>query len=503
MQDSKIELEGKWQFLRDPGQLLGLLILLALCYRLLFFQLDSYTFRSWDESLYALNASQMLETGNPIVKYSKGRPDMWNVKPPLVVWFQALSMKVFGRTPLAVRLPVAFAALSLILLLFQFGRRQLGSYATGLIAALVLLCSPGFVAEHGSRTGDHDVPLALFSTIFLLYFYLYIEKGGKMQHLVLAISGIIAASLTKGVLVLLFLPGLVLSLLWLGKLKQAVLDKNIWLGVAAYLLVVLGYYFLRESMNPGYLQAVWDNELGGRFGQALEGHQEEFWHYWGQMSQIRFVPWIYFLLPALLLIFGRGSKARKRMGMYLVPMILAYFFLISSAQTKLFWYDIPLMPLLAILLGIGLDELYQLGFAWAGEQHPWLGRAVALVLGFCLFSYSFFAIQEKNRFRKELFNEQAYGYFLPSLEPLAGDGMAVLEPEPGPSLELYLEVAAFERGKSHKMLHEWMELQPGMKVMVCREDMKEALPNHVCTTTLGENGPCMLVEVLSLQPCAN
>ncbi len=64
----------------------------------------------------------MLNNGNFIVTYFEDKPDMWNTKPPLLIWIQVLFMKFVGVNELAVRLPSAIAAFftCITILIFSF-----------------------------------------------------------------------------------------------------------------------------------------------------------------------------------------------------------------------------------------------------------------------------------------------------------------------------------------------------------------------------------------------
>jgi len=77
----------------------------------IFQRLDFYTIRIWDESRLAINAYEMYHSGNYLIPTYKGEPDMWSTKPPLMIWVQVLSMKLFGVNEMGIRLPSALAAL--------------------------------------------------------------------------------------------------------------------------------------------------------------------------------------------------------------------------------------------------------------------------------------------------------------------------------------------------------------------------------------------------------
>jgi 4-amino-4-deoxy-L-arabinose transferase-like glycosyltransferase len=79
-------------------------------------------------------------------------------KPPLGLWVQALSAKLFGFTPLAVLLPEAIIGVLSVALLYLMLARRLDPMA-GLAGALALAVFPSFVAI--SRTNNVDALLIL------------------------------------------------------------------------------------------------------------------------------------------------------------------------------------------------------------------------------------------------------------------------------------------------------------------------------------------------------
>src|SRR5689334_10249299 len=72
----------------------------------------------WDESRNIVNALEMRESGSWLVTTYGGAPDLWNTKPPLLIWLMAASVGVFGLSEWALRLPSMIAALGTLAILF-------------------------------------------------------------------------------------------------------------------------------------------------------------------------------------------------------------------------------------------------------------------------------------------------------------------------------------------------------------------------------------------------
>jgi len=343
---------------QNARRILPYLALALLAYMPIFGHLDGLPIRIWDESRLAINAYEAQRDGHWLVAHFEGRPDMWNTKPPLMVWAQALLMKALGVNELAVRLPSALAGFLTALLLLAFLRRGLGSPRLGLLAAFVLVSSAGYVGLHSTRTGDYDALLSLLTTLGGLLIFAYFETKDR-RLLYLFFLSVALAVLTKSVAGLLFLPGVALYAALRAEVLPLLRNRHVYQGIGLFLALVGSFYLAREAFNPGYLEAVWNNELGGRYLEVIEGHDEGFWFYYENLVSGRFRAW-HLLLPlgaaaGLLSKDGRAS----RLALFSVVLVGTFWLAISLAKTKLEWYDVPLYPFMAILVAFFLDLVFR------------------------------------------------------------------------------------------------------------------------------------------------
>src|SRR5215218_4144935 len=89
-----------------------------------------------EEGRRIMPAVTMLEGGSWTVPYVGGKPFLR--KPPLVQWCMAASMKVFGRTVWAARLPSALSVLALAIAII-LGTRGWLIAEQSLLAAIVMM----------------------------------------------------------------------------------------------------------------------------------------------------------------------------------------------------------------------------------------------------------------------------------------------------------------------------------------------------------------------------
>lgn len=325
----------------------GIAVLLALLAVPLFGHLDTLPLRLWDESRLAINAYEMMKNGDLIVTHFNGHPDMWNTKPPLLIWCQATLMQLLGVNELAVRLPSAIAALLTCLALVTVAVRYLHSFWFGFIAVMVLITAQGYMGPHAARAGDYDAMLTLFTTVSGLLFFIHCESKRPLH---LYLTAVALAVLTKSVTGLLFVPAFVLYALLHGYMLSLLKNRHFYLASALFLGTTLGYYLLREMRNDGYINAVQLNELGGRYLQVIEHNAQSTWFYFTQITTERFAAWHLLLLCGLAVGLVHRDSRMSRITQFSALMVAVFFIVISTSQTKLVWYDVPMYPFMAIIV---------------------------------------------------------------------------------------------------------------------------------------------------------
>ncbi|HEY2719184.1 MAG TPA: glycosyltransferase family 39 protein, partial [Solirubrobacteraceae bacterium] len=130
-------------------------------------------------------------------------------KPPLGLWLQALSAKLFGFTPLSLLLPEAIAGVLSVALLYLILARRLGDWA-GVAGALALAIFPSFVAI--SRTNNVDALLILLMILACEAALRACERG-RWGALLCSGALVGLAFNTKTLAAFLIVPGIALAFL--------------------------------------------------------------------------------------------------------------------------------------------------------------------------------------------------------------------------------------------------------------------------------------------------
>src|SRR6218665_1336574 len=423
--------------------LTALAVLIALCSYPLFVNLGRLSLRMWDESRNAINALEMLRDHSFFVTHFDGQPDNWNSKPPMMIWSIALCMKFFGASTLAIRLPSVLCTLAAAVFCLLITKKHLNDRLSGFIAALVLCSSVGFVDYHVARNGDFDAMLSVWMFFYAIFFFVYLETRERKQ-LVCSAVFLALAILTKGIAACMILTALLLFAL-ISKSYWPVFKKAEFYGIPPLgLLAGFSYYFIREGLSPGYISAVIENEITGRYMATNEGHTGDMWYYIRLMNDTHYPIWSWMVPFAFVATWFSKEKRVKQLGIFLMLVCLCYLTIISSAQTKLPWYDAPLYPFMALLIGLGAKTVYSLAISYTP-----LKSLPERTIGFAFFCLVLFYFPSKNilatsiRAKKETYYpELFYGDFIPAYHKKfpASRAITVVSEDYNPHLLFYTKV---------------------------------------------------------------
>lgn len=378
---------------------LYILFVLLISYIPLFYNLGGPVLMIWDESRNAVNAWEMSHGGNLLVPSFNGDPDLWNTKPPLLQWTQILSMKVFGENEWAIRFPAALAGLLTGLLILWFSHYFLNNYILGFIAVLILYTSNGYINAHSVRTGDFDALLVLFSSAGAFSFFLAIEekeRKRKSEFILLFFLFIALAALTKSIAAFLLAPAYLLYLIYRRQLLKWIKNKHFWIGAFLMIILVFGYYFIRNLINPGYIEAVIGNEITGRYLDTQELNTAPFPYYFRLLYQLRFQNWYYLIPLGLTMGYLSKDKKLKRIITYLIFLTITYLLVISVSETKLAWYDLPVYPFLAILAAVFFTVLLRIIQRTDFFQHKFYRTVIPFLILLFFFAKPYFNVLKRN-----------------------------------------------------------------------------------------------------------
>lgn len=328
--------------------------------------------QQWDEARNAIHTLEMLDNGNYWIRYFNGKPETWELKPPLLIWLQMASTKLFGITEFGIRFPSAIAALGISVLLFHVLIRS----GTGIILAAAggmgFLCTPAAMHPHGFMYGDHDALLCFFQAAMIVACYGYFETG-KTPWLIAAAISLCLGWYTKSIAMAFVLPGIAALALWSPAYRKQLFTLKILVAVLISVLFIGSYYILRNQQQPGYIAMVNQEEWLGRFANHPDTNQDYLYYVKGLYTDR--LKWLFF--PMLLALGWTIFKGKRNSPAGMACWIILFTLpIISISQSKNFWYDLPLLFPLWICMMAMLSDIIKLS-PWS---HKYLHALIAILI---------------------------------------------------------------------------------------------------------------------------
>ena len=224
-----------------PFPELGVLVVLSAALNL--WALDR---NGWANTYYSAAVRSMSSSWHNFIYGSFDASGVMTVdKPPLALWVQALSVKVFGYHSLSILVPEALMGVASVVLVYDLTRRVWGR-AAGCAAGLVLALTPIAVAI--SRHNNPDALLVLCCTA-ALWFIVRALQDGRTRWIVLSGVCVGLGFETKMGAALLVVPALVAAWLWIAPRGRLAAARQLLAGGAA-MVVVGGAWPLLMALTP-------------------------------------------------------------------------------------------------------------------------------------------------------------------------------------------------------------------------------------------------------------
>jgi 4-amino-4-deoxy-L-arabinose transferase-like glycosyltransferase len=299
----------------------------------------------WDEINFAECAREMLLTGDYFRPQIDFQP-FWE-KPPLFIWMQVLSMKIFGVTEFAARFPNAVCGILTLLLIFHIGH-TLFSRRLAWLWVMVWLAS--FLPHFYFKSGIIDpwFNLFIFSGLWLFFLGKCHDRSDCVswrtrKYILFGGFSVGLAILTKGPVALL-VAGLVIGAWWVAiRMRDKVLPLQ-FIGFVLVACLLPGLWFATDIM----LHGTWFTKTFTAYQIRLffehdAGHKGFFGYHFVVFLLGCFVasayaaPWLFRLIPAL-----RNGHLSDRKSVFTLWMWLLFWvvmLLFSLVQTKIVHYS--------------------------------------------------------------------------------------------------------------------------------------------------------------------
>lgn len=338
-----------------------------------------------DASQYAEISREMARSNDFLHIYDRGYDYL--DKPPFLFWLCALSMKIFGATPFAYRLPSILFALLAVYATYRL-TRLLYNESTARIAALVLATCQGFFLW----TNDVRTDMVLTGCIATALWCIRECEDRRRWYYVLGGTAAIACGMmTKGPIAL-FVPMFAFGADWVLRRKWKLIFSP-WhlldvLLIGVFLIPMCIGLYQQFDMHPekwidgrqgtsGLKFFFWTQSFGRITGENTWSNEADPFFLLSNMGWA-FLPWILLFVTSLVLNVWQlmRQKLRLQAGQEWLStggFVLTYLALCMS-KYQLPHYILVAFPLAAIMVGkliydfIASDAYPKLRKAFAGIQ---------------------------------------------------------------------------------------------------------------------------------------
>jgi 4-amino-4-deoxy-L-arabinose transferase-like glycosyltransferase len=329
----------------------GAALLALICFVAFFVGLGDYHLFDPDEGRSAEVAREMLATGHwlvPTIGF-----DQFHDKPAFYYWMIASSMRLFGATDYAVRLPGVVAATLCVVATTVWAGRYLGR-STGLLSGLILATTLGFIGM--SRIVLTDATFSWWIVAALLYGSAWWMEGRTRGwptwpfYLLLAL-----ATLTKGPAAPVLAALVLVPFAWRTRLPVA-LRRTRPLQGALILIVVAGTWYGAASLAaPEYVwNFLWNHNVR-RYAEGGGGHSASVLTFC-YLLPAAYLPWsLYFPTTVAGLVRSARRAPLTYPLLFCVIWVASVVGFFSLSGSKLVTYVLPAFPPLAVLVADGLS----------------------------------------------------------------------------------------------------------------------------------------------------
>lgn len=319
--------------------------------------LGSVRLFDWDEINFAECAREMIVTGDYLHMQIDFRP--FYEKPPLFIWAQVISMKLFGVNEFAARLPNAIIGAITLMVIFSIGRR-LHDERFGWL--WVLAYAGSLLPHFYFRSGIIDPMFNLFIFLGVLWVMKAFD-GNTTRNSLIAGLWSACAVMTKGPVgfgLVMLTSGIAFLILHRRALKQY---ASIVVMTTVVTVILSSIWFLVDYLQNGPTFVMENLKYQVRLlttGDA--GHAQPFWYH--------FVVVLIGCFPASLLLFGGLRSAsdetedQRRMRIWMIVLLCVVLVVFSAVKTKIIHYSSMTYLPLTYLATVYADRWLRKSSSW-------------------------------------------------------------------------------------------------------------------------------------------
>jgi len=372
---------------RTKVLILQLAVIVGVCAFFFFFALGAFGLVGADEPRYSQIAREMFNRHDWIVPTLNGQP--WLEKPVLLYWKIMNSYAIFGVHDWAARVPAAFHATALVLVVLFFMRRF--RPGTEMDAALITASSAAVIGF--ARGASTDMLLSAPFAMAMLSWWAW-KQTDKKLWLGFFYGLVAVGALAKGPVAPALAVLIVIAFAVLRRDARIFLRSLWWPGFLLFFAIALPWYVAVQMKVPQFFRIFFIEHNLERFGTNLYQHSQPFWYYI-PVFLLSVLPWTVFTIMGMVnagtdsLRQFRGEKQTSQdddgLQSFLLIWILVPIVFFSVSRSKLPGYILPAIPAAAVLTADYLHRAVRPLNRWTMMVHSLI---CGLLLGAALFAPS-------------------------------------------------------------------------------------------------------------------
>jgi 4-amino-4-deoxy-L-arabinose transferase-like glycosyltransferase len=300
-----------------------------------------------DEGRYAEIPREMVATGDYTTPHLNGVK--YFEKPVLFYWLQSLTIKAFGLHEWSLRLMTSLLGLCGCLLTY-YASRTLFNRETGILAALILGSCILYASLANFITLDMAVSFFLSGSLLSFLLGNHYPPGRQRNFYMWSMYSFAAfATLTKGLIGLLFPSLIIFAWLCLTKRWRSVSSYCLLSGTILFLVITLPWHIMIQLKNPEFFHFYFFEQHVLRYLTDYADRAKPKW-FFPVTLMAGFFPWTGFMLSAFkkqwqLLKKSEGNSTEIFLLLWAAIIFVFYWF----SKSQLLPYILPIFTPLAIL----------------------------------------------------------------------------------------------------------------------------------------------------------
>lgn len=375
------------------------------------------------ESRYSVIARNMAVSGNYLEPQfiHDGVFQNYEGKPALVFQLGALSCKIFGLDPFAVRFPAFLSGIFIVGMVY-WSVRCLRDVQTARMASLLCAVSFIFYLYCGLMMIDLALAACVTAAVLAYVFFCSELQPGRRKK---AFSVVFFAALGVGMVVkgpvALVMAGFPVFLFVLINGRWKELREHAWLvGTLVFLLLAVPWYWLMTMKNPDFLEYFFLHENLGRFlyqnyGDRFGAGRETFrgmavlWFCVVNLPLLFFLPLI---KPFRQKFFAGKLFSDPLTGLSLLTALGVTFFW-SLTSRSLLYYLLPTIPFTAIFIAVRHSDGGLLENPKLLSGLRWGVRLAAILLPVLMVAAVWFGVNQTDKMPIHLYENEKMQYLGP------------------------------------------------------------------------------------------